>query len=95
VSLSQILQQYPRTDAGAAATVALATIADNERHKLMTQIESLRREQAALKKQIAAQSDRVQTLENRPPPAPVIIHETPKPAPPARKKPATRHRRRR
>jgi len=32
--LSRIIQQYPRTDAAAAATVALATIADSERQEV-------------------------------------------------------------
>ena len=92
-SLSRIVQQYPRTDAAAAATVALATIADEERHKLMTELESVRRDQANLQKQLAAQNDRVQTIENRPPPAPVIVHEPAKKA--AAKKHKTKHRRRR
>ncbi len=81
-SLARIVQQYPRTDAAAAATVALVTLADNERHKLMTELNALRREQAALQKQITAQSNRVQTIENRPAPAPVVIREVVK-APPA------------
>ena len=38
-ALSRIIQQYPRTDAAAAATVALATIADSERHALATSID--------------------------------------------------------
>jgi hypothetical protein len=92
-SLSRIVQQYPRTDAAAAATVALVTLADNERHKLMTQIESLRRDQSALQKQLASQGDRVQTIENRPVPAPVIIHEAAK-APPAKKSTHKKRRRR-
>jgi hypothetical protein len=86
-SLSRIVQQYPRTDAAASATVALVTLADNERHKLMAEIDALRKQQDALKQQVSSQNDRVQTIENRPPPAPVIIHEAaPKPAPVAKKK---------
>jgi hypothetical protein len=94
-SLSRIVQQYPRTDAAASAMVALATIGDNERHKLMAEIEELRRQQAALQKQISTQSDRVQTIENRPVPAPVIIHEAPPPPKPAPAKKKTTRRRRR
>jgi hypothetical protein len=86
-SLSRIVQQYPRTDAAASATVALVTLADNERHKLMAEIDALRKQQDALKQQVSSQNDRVQTIENRPPPAPVIIHEpAPKPKPVAKKK---------
>lgn len=93
-SLSRIVQQYPRTDAAAAATVALASIADTERHKLMAEIDTLRKQQDALQKQISSQNERVQTIENRPPPAPVIIHETaPKKAP--AKKTASSHKKRR
>jgi hypothetical protein len=98
-SLSDIVQQYPRTDAAAAATVALATLADTERRKLTQEIEALRRQQAALEKQISSQGERVATIENRPPPAPVVIRE-PAPAPkkttaPAKKKPAPTKKRRR
>jgi hypothetical protein len=90
-SLSRIVQQYPRTDAAAAATVALSTLADNERRKLTTEIEALKRQQDALQKQIATQGERVQTIENRPPPAPVVIHEpAPKPAPQVAPKPAAK-----
>ena len=93
-SLSRIVQQYPRTDAAAAATVALASIADSERHKLMAEIDALRKQQDELQKQLSSQSERVQTIENRPPPAPVIIHEAaPKKAP--AKKTASSHKKRR
>lgn len=91
-SLSRIVQQYPRTDAAAAAMVALTTLADSERHKLQTEIEALRTQQNALQKQLAVQGERVQTIENRPAPAPVIIHEAAK-APPAKKKTTARKRR--
>ena len=90
-SLARIVQQYPRTDAAAAATVALATLADNDRRKLNAEIDAIKKQQDALQKQIASQSERVQTIENRPPPAPVVIRE-PAPAPkkkatpPAKKK---------
>jgi len=83
-TLSRIVQQYPRTDAAAAATVALVTLADNERQKLIAELEQVRRDQATLQKQLASQNERVQTIENRPPPAPVIIHEAPPPKAPAK-----------
>lgn len=90
-SLSRIVQQYPRTDAAGAAMVALASLGDSERQKLITEIESLRREQTTLKQQLASQGQRVESIENRPPPAPVIIHE---PAKKAAKKSAPSKRRR-
>jgi len=91
-TLSRIVQQYPRTDAAAAATVAIAAIADQDRHELMTELEVVRRAQAELPKQLASQNQRVQTIENRPSPQPVIIHEAAKPKP---KKATKKHRRRR
>jgi len=53
-SLSNIVQQYPRTDAAAAATVALASLADSERKKLAADLAAQRSEAAAQQKQIAA-----------------------------------------
>ena len=85
-SLSRIVQQYPRTDAAAAATVALASIADNEQERLSAELEALRQNYAALQKQIAGMTNRVETIEKKPPPAPVIIRE---PAPQPAKKTTT------
>ncbi len=86
-SLSRIVQQYPRTDAAAAATVALASIADSERHTMLSQIESLRRESAGQQKQIADLTQRVADLAARPIPQPVIV-QVPEKKPPAKKPPA-------
>lgn len=93
-SLSRIVQQYPRTDAAASATVALVALADQERQKLEDDLQAVRRAQTALEKQLADQGLRVETIEKRPPPAPVIIHEPAKKAP-VKKAPTTRRRRRR
>jgi hypothetical protein len=87
--LSRIIQQYPRTDAAAAATVALATIADSERHALAVSIENLRKTSAAQQKQIADLTARVDTLAAAPPPKPVIVQ-----APAPKKKPPVHHTRR-
>lgn len=89
--LSRIIQQYPRTDAAAAATVALATIADSERHALAVTIEALRKTSAAQQKQIADLTSRVDTLAAAPPPQPVPVVQA---APAPRKKPAAQHSRR-
>jgi predicted negative regulator of RcsB-dependent stress response len=87
--LSRIIQQYPRTDAAAAATVALATIADSERHALATSIDTLRKTSDARQKQIADLTTRVDTLAAAPPPQPVTVQS---PAP--KKKPAVHQPRR-
>jgi len=89
--LSRIIQQYPRTDAAAAATVALATIADSERHALAVIIETLRKASAAQQKQIADLTSRVDTLAAAPPPQPVTVVQA---APAPKKKPAAQHSRR-
>jgi hypothetical protein len=84
-SLSRIVQQYPRTDAAAAATVALASVADSQRHKLAADIAALRNEFGAQQKQIAALGQRIDELAARPLPQPVIVQAAPKKAP-AKKK---------
>ena len=80
-SLSRIVQQYPRTDAAAAATVALASLGDNERHKLAANIAALRNESAAQQKQIVALTQRIEEIAARPIPQPVIVQAAPKKAP--------------
>jgi hypothetical protein len=96
VSLSRIVQQYPRTDAAAAATVALTSLADSERQKLSNTIDQLRRETNAQKVQLAGLGQRVTKIESTPPPAPIVV-KAPPPAPapkPAPKKSSSRKRRR-
>jgi predicted negative regulator of RcsB-dependent stress response len=87
--LSRIIQQYPRTDAAAAATVALATIADSERHALAASIETLRKTSERNQKQIADFTARVDTLAAAPAPQPVTVQ-----APAPKKKTAVHHSRR-
>jgi len=92
--LSRIIQQYPRTDAAAAATVALATIADSERHALAASIETLRKTSEAQQKQISELTMRIETLSAKPPTQTVTAQAL---APAIRKKPAAQqtHRKRR
>jgi thioredoxin-like negative regulator of GroEL len=71
--LSRVIQQYPRTDAAAAATVALVTIANSERHALATFIDALRKTSNAQQKQIATLTARVDTLAAAPPPQAVTV----------------------
>ncbi|HEX3578545.1 MAG TPA: hypothetical protein VHY33_08265 [Thermoanaerobaculia bacterium] len=87
--LSRIIQQYPRTDAAAAATVALATIADSERHALAASLDTLRKTSETQQKQIADLTARVDTLAAAPPPQPVTVQ-----APAPKKKTAAHHTRR-
>jgi hypothetical protein len=83
-SLSKIVQQYPRTDAAASATVALASLAESERKKLAADLARQRSESAAQQKQIGALQQRIDEIAARPVPQPVIIHE----AAPVKKAPA-------
>src|ERR1043165_812628 len=53
-SLAKIVQQYPRTDAAAAATVALATLGDQGRQRQQKTIASLRQTVDAQQKQLTA-----------------------------------------
>ncbi len=72
-SLTRIVQQYPRTDAAAAATVALVKIDQQEREKLAKEIGRLRSAQAAQSKLIADLQNSVVEIKNTPPPKPVIV----------------------
>ena len=82
-SLAKIVQQYPRTDAAAAATVALATLGDQERQQQQKTIASLRQSIDGQQKQIAALNEQVTKIVNTPPPAP-----PPPPAPVVKPAPA-------
>jgi hypothetical protein len=94
-SLARIVQQYPRTDAAAAATVALVSIADADRQKLMADVTAMRHDAAAQEKQISDLTQRLNELASRPVPQPVVVQVTKPPAPKKRTPaPATRRRRR-
>lgn len=90
--LARIIQQYPRTDAAAAATIALVTLGEQDRKELDVQIKRLRDESAQHAQTLAALQQSVDTLKNAP--AKTVIVQVPAPKPAARKK-ATTHRRRR
>lgn len=87
-SLSKIVQEYPRTDAAAAATVALASLSDNQRQKLAADLKALQTAHDAQQKQIADLTQKVDELAARPVPQPAP------PPQPAKKKTTRRHRRR-
>ena len=79
-SLTRIVQQYPRTNAAAAATVALVTIADQERQKLQGDLSTLRIEhdrQTAVVRSLQQSIDEIK----KKPAAPPAVKAAPKPAP--------------
>jgi len=95
-SLSKVVQQYPRTDAAAAATVALATLAQKDRESLRRDILALRKQNEQLTSMVLALQRTVTEVKNAPPkvitvqvPAP---KPKPKPAPPKKKAPVRRRR---
>lgn len=90
-SLGRVVQQYPRTDAAAAAAVALDALEASERQKLGSKLDALQRSVNAQTKRL---DDVVQKLNTPPPPppAPQVAPPAPKPAP---KKATHRPRRRR
>jgi hypothetical protein len=93
-SLKKIVQQYPRTDAAAAATVALVSIAEAERQKLEHDLAAMKKSHDAA---IADLQKSISEIRNTPPPAPqIIVQEAPKPVvkKAASKPPTTRRRRR-
>jgi hypothetical protein len=85
--LGRIIQQFPRTDAAAAATIALVTLGEQERQQLDTQMKRLREENAKTAATLAALQESVDALKNAPPRTIVVQAPPPKPAP--KKKPAT------
>lgn len=85
-SLSKIVQNYPRTDAAAAATVALMTIADEERAKLSKRLAALEKEQqssVAASKGLQQQLEELNKKAVAPPPVapPQVAPPPPAPAP--------------
>ncbi|HYI10614.1 MAG TPA: hypothetical protein VEK57_16255 [Thermoanaerobaculia bacterium] len=92
VSLSQIVQQYPRTDAAAAATVALVSLGQKDRVEMERAITQLRQQNAQQTKLIADLQKSVTDIRNTPPQ--VVTVQAPAPKPAAKKvtpkKPATK-----
>ncbi len=105
-ALSKIVQQYPRTDAAAAATVALVSLGQKERDDLARAIALLRRQNEQQTEQLRTLQQDVAELRNAPPktvtvtvPAPAAKPQTraapTKKTPPKKKssKPSTRRQR--
>ena len=90
-SLSKIVQQYPRTDAAAAATVALVKISDSEREQLQRELALLRAENQRQSAMLSGLQQSVEQIKNAPPKIVTIQAPPPKKTtvakrPPAKKK---------
>jgi TolA-binding protein len=93
-TLSRIVQQYPRTDAAAAATVALVAMANEERQQVANQVTSLKRVVDVQQKALSALGAKVDAAAVAPAPAPQPEVKA-APAPVKKKAPAKKPRRRR
>ena len=102
-SLARVMQQYPRTDAAAAATVALASLEKKERDDLARAVAQLKVQNDQQAQLLADLQKTVGEVKNAPPKVVTVTVPTPKPAPakvtpkkktPPRKKTTARRRRR-
>jgi TolA-binding protein len=81
-TLSKIVQQYPRTDAAAAATVALVALSNEERQQLEKDVLTLQRVAEEQQKSLKALTAKVDAAAAAPPPAAPQPQPEVKPAPP-------------
>jgi hypothetical protein len=79
-SLSRVVQQYPRTDAAAAATVALVTLGQKDREDLQRAVIALSRQNGQLTSLVYDVQKTVTAMKNSPPK--VVTVQAPAPAPP-------------
>jgi hypothetical protein len=98
-TLLKIIQQYPRTDAAAAATAAVLALDKKERDDLARAMASVTAQNTQQTKLLGELQRNVDELK-KPPPAPVVVQApAPKPAPakvtPKKKAPAKKPARRR
>jgi predicted RND superfamily exporter protein len=98
-TLLKIVQQYPRTDAAAAATAAVLALDKKERDDLARAMASVTAQNTEQTKLLGELQRNVDELK-KPPPAPVVVQApAPKPAPakvtPKKKAPAKKPARRR
>jgi hypothetical protein len=98
--LREVIENYPRTEAGASASAALFEIGERERQTLKKEIEALQTQNAALARRVALMESKAAAPPPKvespaPPPAPakklVIKKSTPKKKAPVRR--TTRRRR--
>lgn len=100
--LSSIVQQYPRTDAAAAATIALIALTDTDRQKIERELALVRAQNAQQTKLITDLQKSVTDIRNAPPKVVTVQAPPPKPKPvikmstskkkPTAKKPTKRRR---
>jgi thioredoxin-like negative regulator of GroEL len=87
-SLAKIVQQYPRTDAAAAATVALMSLADKDREDLARAMATLRRQNDRQSQLIEEVRNGLLEVKNAPPKVVTVqAPPAPKPAPPKKAPP--------
>jgi hypothetical protein len=92
-SLARIVQQYPRTDAAAAATLALIRLDDDDGARTQHEVATMRESLSMTIARLAAAENEINTIKSTPPPAPVVVAA---PAPkPVKKAPVKKKRRRR
>ena len=89
-SLARIVQQYPRTDAAASATLALIRLDDDDSAKTQHDLATVRESLSMTIARLAATENEINVIKSTPPPAPA-----PAPAPPPKKAPAKKKRHRR
>jgi hypothetical protein len=80
-SLSKIMLQYPRTDAAAAATVALWSLGRKERDDLAREIAVLRTQNQRQAQIVSNLQRTVTAVQNAPPKVVTVQAPAPKPAP--------------
>jgi len=82
--LARVVQQYPRTDAAAAATVALVELEQTERQKLTADLARAHRVAAAQMLRLDDLTRKVNQLTSAPPTETLTITAPPPPKPPAK-----------
>jgi len=80
--LSKIVQQYPRTDAAAAATMALVRLGEQERKELQAEVARVRSETEKHTEALAGLQQTVDGIRNAPPKE--VVVQAPSPAPSAK-----------
>lgn len=80
-SLKVIIQQYPRTDAAAASTIALVSLAQKDRDDLADAVNLLRKQNEQQSALIAELQKNVTAIGNKPPQVVTVQAPAPKPPP--------------
>ena len=96
--LSRIIQQYPRTDAAAAATIALVKLSEQENEKLRLELSRLQQDVQRHSQQLSGLGQSLESIKNAPPKTVTVQAPAKKTTPkrtPAKKRAPTRTRRRR